>query len=391
MRAANPNAAMRRLTFNSIRQPVVASPSPFITSSVQIPCRRISSKPRAITSTLRGSKASSTLYYYIFGAAVVSLGASQWTGKGNPRLLDSPREPLTTAAKVEVIGKDHNDNLDSVSTGNSKVPFFPRTIWLPRSGGAEIEGKSAALPAGIGPAREEEEYQLLGLGIRTVSFLSIQVYVVGIYVAKGDLGKLQEQLVRASVPEGTVVSTLVQNEKDQLRKMLLDGTDSEKIWSKILKDGGIRSAVRVVPTRATNLNHLRDGWIRGIDLRGKGPDYETPTFKASVDAFKGLLGGRGSVPVGKVMLLGKGGPGDLRIWLEDGATISAESDAPNPVQTKDRLALLGRIEDERVSRLIWMGYLAGSKVSSEFARQSIVEGLMDVVSRPSGTLETQVI
>lgn len=358
----------------------------------QLLCRRrISSQQTTIHAGSRTLRKSPAPSYVVLAAVAISLGFYNRSLQRRPVRLDSSREPLTTATKVEVTGKDHSGNVDQVATGTSKVPLFPRTIWLPRSGGAAIEGKSAALPAGIGPAREEEEYQLLGLGIRTVSFLSIQVYVVGIYVAKNDLGRLQRELINASVPEGSAASTLVQGEKDDLRKRLLDGAESEKIWGKILKDGDIRSAVRVVPTRATNLNHLRDGWIRGIDLRGKGPDYENVDFKATVDTFKGLMGGRGSVAVGKIVLLGRGAKGDLRIWLEDGATSSAEAGKPNPVATQDKMSLLGRIEDKRLSTLVWMGYLAGSKVASEPARQSVVEGVMEVVERPSGTLETQVV
>lgn len=271
------------------------------------------------------------------------------------------------------------------------MPYFPRIIWLPRSGGAKIEGQSAALPAGIGPAQEEEEYHLLGLGVRTVSFLSIQVYVVGLYVAKSDLGRLQHEMVKVSVPEGSAASTLVQGEKDDLRKRLLSGADSEKIWEKVLKEGQIRSAVRVVPTRDTNFAHLRDGWIRGIDLRGKAPEFLGDDFKSSVSEFKKMLGGGGSVAKGKVLLMGRGRPGDLRAWVEEGPASEAPKGQVAAGFDKDRMTLLGRVEDERVSRLVWMGYLAGTKVASEPARQSVIDGVMEVVERPSGTLETQVL
>ena len=310
-----------------------------------------------------------------------------------PLRLDAsaPRDPLTSAVKVEITGQDHDDAVDRVSTGTSKVPYFPRAIWLPRSGGSKIESRSAALPAGVGPAREEEEYHLLGLGVRTVSFLSIQVYVVGIYIAKGDLGRFQEDLIRLSVPEGSTASTLVQNEKEDLRKRLLDGSDSEQLWGKILQNGGIRSAIRIVPVRDTNFNHLRDGWLRGIDMRGKGPEFEDQNFKASVADFKNIMGGRGSVGKGRVMLLGRGTGGDLRAWVEEDAATAGQAEQNLQILKGDRMSLLGRVDDERLSRLVWLGYLAGSKVASEAARESVIEGVMDVVARPSGTIETQVL
>ena len=317
--------------------------------------------------------------------------AATWTvTRRKPERLEalpnSQRDALTSGARVEITGQDHGPDTDQIPTGTSTIPYFPRSIWLPRSGGASEEGKSAALPAGIGAVQEEEEYQLLGLGIRKVSFLKIQVYVVGLYVAKGDMGRLQEELVRASVGSGA--STLVQGEKEDLKKTLLDGDGSTKVWSEVLKEGGVRSAVRIVPTRNTNFSHMRDGWIRGIDSRGQGKEFEGEDFKMAVDQFKGMLGGRGSVGKGKVLLLGRGSNGALRAWVEEDA---GETDSNASTPKGERMTLLGTIADERISRLVWMGYLAGQHIASEDARRSVVDGVMEMVERPVGTIETQVL
>lgn len=324
---------------------------------------------------------------------LVSVVASFAVTRPKPQHLDASPNPrkdtLTAGARVEVKGKDHEDDVEKVATGTSTVPYFPRRIWLPRSGAPTTIGTSPALPAGIGAAREEEEYQLLGLGIRKVSLFRIQVYVVGLYVAKGDLGKLQEELVKASV--GTGASTLVQGEKQELMKTLLDGEGSTKLWAKVLKEGAVRSAVRVVPTRNTNFAHLRDGWVRGIDLRGKGEEFEGESFQVALSEFKSMLGGRGSVGQGKVLLLGRGADGGLRIWVEEEPTSAGQSQPRAPLVKAEKLSLLGGLDDERISRLVWMGYLAGNNIASEEARQSIAEGIIEVVERPFGTVETQVL
>ena len=310
---------------------------------------------------------------------------------GGPKRLDAPpsigRPPLTSGVKVQITG-DKGDEVEEVATGTSTIPYFPRTIWLARSGGRD-EGKSAALPAGMGAAQDEDEYQLLGLGIRKVSLFRIQVYVVGLYVAKADMGKLQEELIKASVGSGA--STLVQGEKEQLQKTLLDGKESTKVWEEVLKEGGVRSAVRIVPTRNTNFSHLRDGWLRGIDLRAKGKEFEGDDFKVAVGEFKSMLGSRGSVPKGKVLLLGRGGNGALRAWVEEEASSSAGADPAVPSRKGEKMTLLGGLEDERISRLVWMGYLAGDHIASEEARESVVKGIMEIVERPIGTVETQVV
>lgn len=310
-----------------------------------------------------------------------------------PQYLDAPpnssRDALTAGIRVEVTGKDHRKDVDDVATGTSTIPYFPRKIWLPRSGAQTTDDASPALPAGIGAAREDEEYQLLGLGIRKVSLFRIQVYVVGLYVAKGDLGKLQEELVKASV--GTGASTLVEGEKQELRKTLLDGEGSTRLWAEVLKKGGVRSAVRVVPTRNTDFSHLRDGWVRGIELRGKGKDFEDESFQVALGEFKSMLGGRGSVGKGKVLLLGRGTDEGLRVWIEEDPTAGGGSEPKPPLTKAGKMNMLGGLKDERISRLVWMGYLAGDNVASEEARQSVVEGIIEVVERPFGTVETQVV
>ena len=293
---------------------------------------------------------------------------------------------MTSGARVEITGQDHGPDTDQVPTGTSSVPYFPRSIWLPRPGGASEEGKSLALPAGIGAAQEEEEYQLLGVGIRKVTFLRIQVYVVGIYVAKGDMGRLQEAMVRASVGSGA--STLVQGEKEDLRTKLLGEDGNTRVWSKVLKEGEIRSAVRIVPTRDTSFSHMRDGWIHGIDGRRKEKEFDGQDFIAAVEQYKAMLGGRGTVGKGKVLLLDRGAHGALRAWVEED---KGKPESATLTRTGERMTLLGTVKDERVSRLVWMGYLAGCQVASEDARQSVVAGVMEIVERPMGTIETKVV
>lgn len=351
------------------------------------------------------------------GAVVVFLPLSntEWafgTGggaKGKVQLDSAGGSALVSAeakgAKIEVITPERTTGRDGeqVPTGTPTVPFFPRKIWLPRSGKVD-DGKSAALPAGTGIPDEEEEYQLLGLGIRTVSFLSIQVYVVGLYVSHSDLSKLQEKIVHAVAAPG--VSTLVQGEKGDLRKKLLDAKGSEAIWSRVLKDAGLKSAIRIVPTRSTSFNHLRDGWIRMIMARRTEAESTDPGFEVSLGLFKTIFGSR-QLKKGKSLLLERGADGSLGAWLEEdddettgSGSGSGAAGSPNHAAAEkkekenkapSRMVWMGGLPDERISRLVWMGYLAGANVASERARSSVVDGVIELVERPIGTVDTQVV
>ena len=291
--------------------------------------------------------------------------------------------------------------MDKAATGASAVPWFPRVIRLPREG--REDAKTAALPAGVGDSGEE--YHLLGLGVRTVSFLRIQVYVVGLYVAASDLAALQAAFVRRAA-DVEAASALVPSEKERLREMLLDARESEVCWDGILREAGIRSVIRVVPTKSTEWSHLRDGWVRAVEGRGKrrredveakfdgvkgntealltGLDVDEQ-FGENVGKFKAIFsaGKRKGLAKGKAILLERDARGKLTTWVQ------GKSDQEK--EFGEGFELMGELDDERISRLIWLGYLAGPKPSSPAARDSVVDGVIEAVGRPIGTVETKVV
>jgi hypothetical protein len=188
---------------------------------------------------------------------------------------------------VQKLGEEPEENVDVVETGTSTVPTFPRLLEF-------VDSADDA----SGPA----EYQLIGLGIRTVSFLKIQVYVVGMYVATDDIAALQEALIRKIDP---VATTLVASEKDKLKNLLLNPEKGELLWNEVLKETKIRSLLRIVPTRNTDFGHMRDAFYRSITARAKRmEDFAGDDFGGSVNNFKAIFS-KGSVPKQKELLLAR--------------------------------------------------------------------------------------
>jgi hypothetical protein len=316
------------------------------------------------------------------------------SGNGSIK-LDGPSDFPSSPSVIRIKGQD---GVEQVDTGNSTVPHFPSTIKLPKSIDASSLEPGQELPIS---SESEEEYQLLGLGIRTVSFLSIQVYVVGLYIAKSDIATLQQRLVHTAVEpvsenaaqSGAIAATsLVSTERDTLKKLLLDPEKGDDVWGSILKEGNLRTAIRIVPVRNTDFMHLRDGWVRAMTARAqkantkakelvpaRPSEFQDESFGEAVNEFKAVFGRgtRKSVPKGQVLLLLRDQHGALDALFH-----------PDP---KEPMRWLGRISDERVSRLVWLNYLAGKPVASEPARESIVDGVMGIVERPVGTVITKVI
>ncbi|KAJ5671281.1 Chalcone isomerase [Penicillium longicatenatum] len=272
-----------------------------------------------------------------------------------------------------VIPLHGQDNVDQIATGNSSVPYFPTTIRLPSITGTENKKPGDKLSTSDG-----DEYQLLGLGIRTVSFLSIQVYVVGI-----DPPPVSDEAAAISGVGAEAATSLVPPERQQLRDLLMDPEHGDAAWTALIKENGIRTAFRIVPTRNTDFLHLRDAWVRGItaraqQLKASGSESQDMAFGSAINEFKAIVGGgqAKNIPKGQTVVLLRDAHGALDALFQ-----------PDPKATH----WMGRVSDERISRFVWLNYLAGKKVSSEGARKSIVDGLMTVVERPVGTVAQRVV
>ncbi|KAK2601597.1 Altered inheritance of mitochondria protein 18 mitochondrial [Conoideocrella luteorostrata] len=286
-----------------------------------------------------------------------------------------PTETFKTEAgeKRKVVVHDE-EGREIVPTGHSVVPAFPRTLdlSLPSSEGSANAPIAASVSNNAGT-----EFTLVGLGMRTVTFIGIQVYLVGFYVATQDIERLQHYLVKKINPLAT---TLIPSEKDALRKALRDAAEGDQTWDSILQEAGCRSAFRIVPVRDTDFHHLRDGFVRAIQARsGRDKTFNDEAFGTAMKDFRALFN-RGQVPKKKELLLSRDRNGKLAVTYGEGDH-----------RDKAGRDLMGTISDERISRLLWLNYLAGSKVASEGARENIIEGIMEFVERPVGTVATQVV
>jgi hypothetical protein len=285
-----------------------------------------------------------------------------------------------------IVAEGQGEQIELVETGTSSVPHFPRTIYLPSTPEPQtvVDGSQPGSLENPGNLDNKEEYTLVGLGIRTVMW--IQVYVVGFYVRTKDISGLQVQLIHHVNP---IASTLVPAEKEDLRKKLLDPAESREIWSELLKVPGAKTAWRVTPTRSTDFAHLRDGFVTGITKRtgeakalakGAETEYDADDFGKSIQSFKEVFKG-GKAPKGSILIMARDTEGAMDMLFQ-----------PKPDESKrNDMEKLGTVKDERISRLIWLGYLGGEKVSSEAARKGVVEGCVTFAGRPVGSVETRVL
>jgi len=283
--------------------------------------------------------------------------------KRNSVRLDSPSDAIIHGLERKVVIRD-DIGQEMVETGNATIKTFPRILRIPTTPGA----KSTNLDKD-----PTTEYTLVGLGLRTVTMFSIQVYLVGFYIATTDIARLQKHLVTHVNP---IATTLVQSERESLRTTLANHVQGEELWDRLLQDSGCRSLFRIVPVRDTSLAHMRDAFVTAATSRGSQRDYTDQRFGQTVAEFKRFFG-HGKASRGQEILLCRDAPGTLAVMFGAGPDIERSE--------------LGKVEDERFSRMLWLNYLAGPKVASEPARHSIIGGIMEFVERPIGTVASQVV
>lgn len=233
--------------------------------------------------------------------------------------LDSPSkgEKFLIPADVERIQPE------------TKVPPFPKTF-----------------------SSDGEAYELLGTGVRSVSFLSFHVYGLGIYIAQKDKSKVKKLLG-----------------SDVTYDDLMDPEKGGELVTKLL-NGGIRFDIRIVPVRNTDFGHMRDGLVRTTmahpRFKAEGNNEE---FGEGLAELKKVFSRKMSVHKNKILHLNRDRDGVLSVTF---FKADDEPEAKEPVH-------LGIVKMPLVSELLFLQYLSGKKPSSESARENSIKGLAELL------------
>ncbi|ORZ16242.1 chalcone-flavanone isomerase-domain-containing protein [Absidia repens] len=110
--------------------------------------------------------------------------------------------------------------------------------------------------------------RLVGLGVRQVSFLNINVYVLGLYMRSEDIGELQTNSKWKHFDKAQFL------EQEELALSLLDQP--------------VDVSIRIVPVRNTNTQHLRDGFTRSLlqRMRAQSKTMTEDEEKEIMDAIR---------------------------------------------------------------------------------------------------------
>ncbi|KAE8227450.1 hypothetical protein CF319_g102 [Tilletia indica] len=212
------------------------------------------------------------------------------------------------------------------------------------------------------------ELSLVGLGVRTVSFLKVRVYVAGLYIDRAALGRAEKEgglVVRG--PEG-------KSTEETVRDML---------------DAGVPFVIRIVPVRSTDFNHLRDGFTRSVQARLKAarkanslPAAADEDLSSSLQSLKSLFP-PSSLPKGSSLDLvvhptpasgGRTGKARMALSLEHEGKVLGTLEPPTPGSEAAKGGW-------SVARELVLAYVADKNEISTPLKSSVTEGLREYLQR----------
>ncbi|KAG0308988.1 hypothetical protein BGZ98_005850 [Dissophora globulifera] len=195
------------------------------------------------------------------------------------------------------------------------------------------------------PSEDGSPARLLGLGVRKITFLKVQVYVVGLYAKASDLDDHNSRF--RALPEVQKFQRTDQASADTAFRAVIQ-TPIELI-------------LRIVPVRNTNGPHLRDGFTKSLVEAAKRQKLSEPENEEAMDGineFKNLLP-KGKISSSQALLFRKSPDGSMKVQLDDEE--------------------LGTTRNRWVIETFFSAYLQGDHPISKKARDSIAEGIQDLL------------
>ncbi|KAG0341111.1 hypothetical protein BG004_006149 [Podila humilis] len=195
------------------------------------------------------------------------------------------------------------------------------------------------------PSQDGSPARLLGLGIRRITFLKVQVYVVGLYAKASDLDDHNSRF--RALPE--------------VQKFQRHDDVSADTAFKAMVQTPIELILRIAPVKNTNGPHLRDGFTRNLTEVAKKQNLNEPDLEEAMQGileFKNLFP-KGKINVGQALYFHKSPNGSMTIKL-DGEE-------------------LGTTSNQWLIETFFFGYLQSKNPISPQARDSIAQGIHDLL------------
>ncbi|EIW66902.1 hypothetical protein TREMEDRAFT_64756 [Tremella mesenterica DSM 1558] len=256
---------------------------------------------------------------------------------------------------------------------HAKSVASPEPLSDNKSPGFRVDSDSSIhFPLQLSLTTPSPPLSLVGVGVRKVSFLRIQVYSAGFYLDEKVANSLRsvkgwstftaQHLLTPPVPASEDLESPRLSGEGLVRTLLDSGATCAVRIGKQSLNPDIRenSSCETVPVRNTDFGHLRDGFTRALTARqklarksGQLTDADEDRVAVSMHQFKTIFPA-GSVPKGKSLVLYRS---------PSGLTVEYEGRA------------LGTVNDSWVGTEMMLAYFADKDVISPKLKEDVARGL----------------
>lgn len=223
------------------------------------------------------------------------------------------------------------------------------------------ESKSVQVEQGVDPIPNQltlngEGFDLIGYGVRQVSFLKFKVYLLGVYIAAEDK-PLLKRVFNSNYLE-SLYETGGGDHKSNLQMALSEAATSDLLWGNAISSG-VKFTARICALRNTDMGHLRDGFIRTITnspvYKSMKRQSEDKTLPGRIDSgLKELRDVFNSFKVSAkknsnifMEMNGEGGL-DVKVEMFDG-------------ENHSDLRVLGTIGEPLIAQILFTSYIGSNK------------------------------
>lgn len=227
----------------------------------------------------------------------------------------------------------------------------------------DVDNSISSFPTVIPHAEySQEPFELVGHGVRSVTFIGFKVYGIGIYIAQRDISQTIKILKEFSINNPALP------DDDSLvgvAKAIIDNPSESDQVAYDLLDNGVRFLARLSPVRNTDFNHMKDGLIKSILSGHKDVDTKQQ-LNQGLDELRAIFQGwRGSVPKNDVLVLEMLQNGELGLSYVN--------------QKLGEVKKMGVVGNPLIGKTLMWKYLSSTKPLSESLRESCTAGFSAIL------------
>lgn len=218
----------------------------------------------------------------------------------------------------------------------------------------------------------QNNYTLLGSGVRTLSISSYKVYGMGIYIADDDLPLVSKVLDTNYLSKAFIDDPNFEDlsHKQKVKLALNDPVKSEVIINSLL-DAGVKFLIKMTPIIKSNLTFVREGGI--VKFLKTSPEYndsikypgDHELIDSGIDEVRKAFTHKGSLLVNDDLIMELKKDNVLQFYYYNAK--------------RDKTFTMGQVTEPLIGKILFRGYLSANEPLCEDARDNFVNEITRLI------------